>query len=110
MDFFQEVFFLPADDLERPRAFLVMGSKVRDELFSNLNPVGDFVHIGGARFRVIGVTAPKGEFLGTDLDDLVYIPAGKGMQLFKRQSLMEIDIFFNPRSTSEAMAAKSASC
>jgi putative ABC transport system permease protein len=57
---------------------------------------------------VIGVTAPKGEFLGTDLDDLVYIPAGKGMQLFNSQSLMEIDIFFNPRSTSEAMAAKIA--
>ena len=98
--------FLPTDDLQRPRSFVVLGSKVRQELFSNANPVGDFVHIGGARFRVIGVTAPKGEFLGTDLDDLVYIPAGKGMQLFNRQSLMEIDIFFNPRATSEVMAAK----
>jgi putative ABC transport system permease protein len=98
--------FLPADDLQRARSFVVLGSKVRQELFGSVNPVGDFVHIGGARFRVIGVTAPKGEFLGTDLDDLVYIPAGKGMQLFNRQSLMEIDIFFNPRSTSEAMAAK----
>ena len=98
--------FLPAEDLQRARSFVVLGSKVREELFGTVNPVGDFVHIGGARFRVIGVTAPKGEFLGTDLDDLVYIPAGKGMQLFNRQSLMEIDIFYNPRSSGEAMAAK----
>lgn len=98
--------FLPADDLQRPRAFVVLGSKVSQELFANANPVGEFVHIGGARFRVVGVTAPKGEFLGTDLDDLVYIPAGKGMQLFNRQSLMEIDIFFNPRTTSEVMSAR----
>lgn len=96
--------FLPKDDLQRARALVVLGSKVKDELFAGLNPVGRFVRIGSERFRVIGVVAPKGEFLGTDLDDMVFIPAGKGMQLFNRQSLMEIDIFFNPRSTSEAMA------
>ena len=96
--------FLPKDDLQRARALVVLGSKVKDELFAGVNPVGSFVRIGSERFRVVGVVAPKGEFLGTDLDDMVFIPAGKGMQLFNRQSLMEIDIFFNPRSTSEAMA------
>ncbi len=98
--------FLPADDLQRARALVVLGSKVKTELFGGVNPVGRFVRIGSERYRVIGVVAPKGEFLGTDLDDMVFIPAGKGMQLFNRQSLMEIDIFFNPRSTSEAMANK----
>jgi putative ABC transport system permease protein len=98
--------FLPTDDLQRARALVVLGSKVKTELFGGVNPVGRFVRIGSERYRVIGVVAPKGEFLGTDLDDMVFIPAGKGMQLFNRQSLMEIDIFFNPRSTSEAMAEK----
>ena len=96
--------FLPKDDLQRARALVVLGNKVKDELFAGVNPVGSFVRIGSERFRVVGVVAPKGEFLGTDLDDMVFIPAGKGMQLFNRQSLMEIDIFFNLRSTSEAMA------
>jgi putative ABC transport system permease protein len=96
--------FLPKDDLQRARALVVLGSKVKEELFAGVNPVGRFVRIGSERFRVVGVVAPKGEFLGTDLDDMVFIPAGKGLQLFNRQSLMEIDIFFNPRSTSEAMA------
>ena len=96
--------FLPTDDLQRARPLVVLGSKVKEELFAGINPVGRFVRIGSERYRVIGVVAPKGEFLGTDLDDMVFIPAGKGMQLFNRQSLMEIDIFFNPRSTSEAMA------
>ena len=98
--------FLPKDNLQRARALVVLGSKVKDELFAGVNPVGSFVRIGSERFRVVGVVAPKGEFLGTDLDDMVFIPAGKGLQLFNRQSLMEIDIFFNPRSTSEAMADK----
>jgi putative ABC transport system permease protein len=98
--------FLPKDDLQRARALVVLGSKVKEELFAGVNPVGSFVRIGSERFRVVGVVAPKGEFLGTDLDDMVFIPAGKGLQLFNRQSLMEIDIFFNPRSTSEAMADK----
>jgi len=96
--------FLPEDDLQRARALVVLGSTVRQELFPGVNPVGEFVRIGGERFRVVGVIEPKGEFLGTDLDDMVYIPAGKGLQLFNRQSLMEVDIFFNPRSTSEAMS------
>ena len=96
--------FLPKDDLQRARALVVLGSKVKEELFAGVNPVGRFVRIGSERFRVVGVVAPKGEFLGTDLDDMVFIPAGKGFELFNRQSLMEIDIFFNPRSTSEAMA------
>lgn len=88
--------FLPEEDVYRARAFAVLGSKLKQELFGNANPLGEFVHIGGNRFRVIGVTAPKGQFLGTDLDDMIYIPANKGLQIFNRESLMEVDIFYSP--------------
>jgi|TARA_R110000822_G_scaffold59736_11_gene148912 putative ABC transport system permease protein len=88
--------FLPDEDLYRARAFAVLGSTLKQELFGHSNPLGEFVHIGGNRFRVIGVIAPKGQFLGTDLDDMIYIPANKGLQLFNRESLMEIDIFYSP--------------
>ncbi|MDO7636039.1 MAG: ABC transporter permease [Porticoccaceae bacterium] len=98
--------FLPVDDLERSRALVVLGNKLQQELFPGLNPVGQFVHIGGARFRVVGVLAEKGEFLGINMDEMVFIPASKSMQLFNRQSLMEVDIFFNPRVSSETMAKK----
>ncbi len=98
--------FLPVDDLERSRALVVLGNNMQQELFPGLNPVGQFVHIGGARFRVVGVLAEKGEFLGINMDEMVFIPASKSMQLFNRQSLMEVDIFFNPRVSSETMTKK----
>jgi putative ABC transport system permease protein len=67
--------FLPSDDPEDARPFAVLGSKARTELFGNENPLGQFIRIGGSRFRVIGVMESKGDFLGTDLDEIVYIPA-----------------------------------
>jgi len=88
--------FLPQEDLTRARAFAVLGSDLKEELFGKTNPLGQHVHIGGNRFTVVGVMAPKGDFLGNDLDDMVYIPAARALQLFNRESLMEIDIFYNP--------------
>ncbi len=95
--------FLPVEDVHRARAFAVLGSKLKQELFGNTNPLGEFVHIGGNRFRIVGVMAPKGQFLGTDLDDMIYIPANKGLQIFNRESLMEVDIFYSPAVATEVL-------
>tara|TARA_R110002167_G_scaffold283437_1_gene488635 strand:+ start:289 stop:1485 length:1197 start_codon:yes stop_codon:yes gene_type:complete len=95
--------FLPQEDIQRARAFAVLGSKLKRELFGGDNPLGEFVHIGGNRFRVIGVMAPKGQFLGTDLDDMIYIPANKGLQIFNRESLMEVDVFYSPAVPTERL-------
>jgi putative ABC transport system permease protein len=87
--------FLPPDDPTAPRAFAVLGHKVKEELFGNKNPLGQRIRIGGNRFRVIGVMAPKGEVLGFDLDDTVYIPMGRGLELFNRDGLIEIDVMYH---------------
>ncbi len=88
--------FLPSGDLRTGRAVAVLGSTLRQELFGHRNPLGQPVRIGGERFRIIGVMEPKGQFLGFDLDDTVYIPASKALQLFNRDSLMEIDLLYRP--------------
>ena len=95
--------FLPADDLENSRYFAVIGSRVKDELFRNSNPLGSYVRIGGSRFRVIGVMENKGQLLGFDLDDAIYIPADLAMQMFNKESLMEVDIVFKETATSAEM-------
>lgn len=95
--------FLPADGLENSRYFAAIGSKVRDELFRNSNPLGAYVRIGGSRFRVIGVMESKGQLLGFDLDDAIYIPADLAMQMFNRESLMEVDVVFRKTATSAEM-------
>lgn len=86
--------FLPEDDPIAPRAFAVLGSKVKTELFGNKNPLGQRIRIGGDRYRVIGVMESKGQVLGFDLDDTVYIPLARGLELFNREGLMEIDLMY----------------
>ncbi|MFZ0726393.1 MAG: ABC transporter permease [Desulfobacterales bacterium] len=86
--------FLPPDDPRAPRALVVLGSKVRQELFGTTNPLGQRVRIGGERYRVAGVMESKGQMLGFDLDDAVYIPATRALSLFNRDSLMEIDLIY----------------
>ena len=87
--------FLPDDDPTAPRAFAVLGSKLRQELFATRNPLGQRITIGGSRYRVVGVMESKGSVLGFDLDDTVYIPAARAMNLFNNDSLFEIDILYD---------------
>jgi putative ABC transport system permease protein len=93
--------FLPDDSLENPRAFAILGSKLRAELFGSESPLGQRIRIGNDRFRVVGVMESKGQMLGFDLDDTIYIPTGKAMEMFDRQSLMEIDILYNELAVSD---------
>ena len=86
--------FLPDDDFQSARAFVVLGRKVKDELFGPSLALGKNIRVGGYRFRVIGVMESKGQMLGFDLDDAVYIPASKSMEMFNRESLMEIDVLY----------------
>jgi putative ABC transport system permease protein len=86
--------FLPPDDPRSPRALTVLGSKMYSELFGNRNALGETVRIGGMRFRVVGVMQSKGSMLGMDLDDSAYIPASKGLELFNRTGLMEINVSY----------------
>jgi len=84
--------FLPPDDVGSARAFVVLGIKLKNELFGSENPLGQRLRIGGLHFRVIGVMAPKGQFLGIDLDDTAYVPAARAQELFNREGVDEIDI------------------
>jgi len=86
--------FLPDDDPRAPRAFAVLGSKMRDELFGTRNPLGARIRVGGDRYRVIGVMESKGNILGFDMDDTVYIPVARALGLFNREGLMEIDLLY----------------
>ncbi len=94
--------FLPAGS-ENAQAHVVLGPTLKQELFGADNALGQFVRISGMRFRVIGITAPKGRFLDADLDDMAYIPTEQAQQLFNVNGVMEINIEFSPNiNTREA--------
>jgi len=88
--------FLPHDDPRTPRAFAVLGSKVAAELYAGENPLGSRLRVGGERYRVVGVMESKGQVLGFDLDDTVYIPVARAIDMFNRESLMEIHVVYEP--------------
>ncbi len=95
---------IPAGNRSSP--YVVIGHRVKQELFPNVSPIGQRVRIGGQRFRVIGVIEPKGDMLGYDLDDALYIAADLALAMFNRDGLMEIDVVFSPAIDSVTMAAK----
>jgi putative ABC transport system permease protein len=98
--------FLPEDDPRVARAFAVLGSKVRTELFGSANPLGRRIRIGSEHYRVLGVMESKGQMLGFDLDDAVFIPAARALSLFNRDSLMEIDLLYAEGSRSSDVARR----
>jgi putative ABC transport system permease protein len=86
--------FLPADSTQQARNLAVIGAKVQEELFPGINPLGQRIRIGQERFRVIGVMEAKGQILGFNMDDTVYVPVARGMSLFNRNGLVEIDLLY----------------
>jgi putative ABC transport system permease protein len=79
---------------------------LRDELFGSESPLGEIVRIAGERYRVIGVMESKGQFLGFDLDDTVYIPTARALAMFNRESLMEIDLLYADDADSEVISER----
>ena len=88
--------FLPPDDPDAARPLVVLGTRVKHELFGDRNPLGQRIEVGGWHFTVIGVMAPKGQVFGIDFDDLVLIPVASAMEVFNRPGVMEIHVTYNP--------------
>jgi putative ABC transport system permease protein len=97
--------FLPPDDPQAPRALAVLGVTVRDDLFPNESALGERIRIAGERFRVIGVLESKGDTLGFDLDDAIYIPASRSLEMFNQESLMEVDLVYEDGTNVDSLIA-----
>ncbi len=82
--------FLPEGDPNRGAAVVVLGSKLKSELFGNKNALGQWVRVSERRFRVIGILKAKGESLGTDMSDVAIIPVASAQSLFNTTSLFRI--------------------
>ncbi|GIW73088.1 MAG: hypothetical protein KatS3mg102_2630 [Planctomycetota bacterium] len=93
--------FVPPGDPRRGAPVAVLGPTLARELFGEKSPLGRFVRIAGARLRVIGVTEPKGQILGYDLDDVAYVPVATALRLFHQQELFEIDVVVTHESLVE---------
>jgi putative ABC transport system permease protein len=96
--------FLPPGDPRDAKAVCVIGSKVREELFGAVSPIGERVLIGDRRYRVIGVLQSEGMSLGTNLDEMVVVPVAAAQQLFDAPGLFRILV--EARSRDHVLPAK----
>lgn len=69
-------------DIEGAHAVCVLGREVLRKLKLDEDQVGSTLLVNGRRFRVVGLLAEKGSFLGESQDDLVLIPYTTAMKMY----------------------------
>lgn len=82
--------FIPPGDSYRASPVVVIGEKLKKELFANANPIGAWIRLGDRRYRVIGVLGSMGQSLGFDFSDIAVIPVVSAESLFNTSSLFRI--------------------
>ncbi len=82
--------FLTHQDVEARRQVVVLGPRVKRELFGEEASLGQIVTLADIRYRVIGVIRPRGVLLGFDFDDLVFIPVRTAQTLFGIKHIHQI--------------------
>ncbi len=87
---------LSEDAEERALAVVVLGAKVKRELFGLDRAVGEWVRIGESRFRVVGVLQEQGESLGLDLRNMALIPVYSAQQVYNRSGLFQAMLTLQP--------------
>jgi putative ABC transport system permease protein len=98
--------FLPDEDPRRGGRLAVLGPKLKRELFGEENALGRHVRVAGERFLVIGVMDAKGQFLGFDIDDSIYLPVREASRIFNRDELHEIDVLIANASLIETVVER----
>ena len=66
--------FYTEDEDDSKARVIVLGSKVKEDLFGPSDAIGENVKINKINFKVIGVAKPRGAVFTFDLDDMVFIP------------------------------------
>jgi len=70
----------------------VLGFKMADSLFGNVDPIGKKIRIGSVTFTVVGVAEEKGGggFGGPSFDNYVYIPFETLSRIYNTDTIMDI--------------------
>ena len=72
-DIAQGNFFSEEDDRGLAQV-VVLGSKMKEKLFGDSEPLDKYITLRKSKFKVIGVMKSKGATMGMDFDDYVYVP------------------------------------
>ncbi len=94
--------YLSQDDVKLKRHICVIGKDVADNLFSNEDPIGNFIRIKGYKMLIVGILEEKGKIFGSSLDNVAIIPYTIYKEIFgKRRSISIAIIGKNKTETIE---------
>jgi putative ABC transport system permease protein len=66
--------FITDEDVKRNNRVAIVGSEIVQDLFGNIEPIGEKIRVQNLTFDIVGVMQEKGASLGTNQDNSVYIP------------------------------------
>ena len=66
--------FINDSDVQRGTRVVALGADLATSLFPGRSPIGQTLRIKNVSFEVIGVMEAKGAFLGSNQDDVLYVP------------------------------------
>ncbi len=101
--------FFDHNEVQRNVRVAVLGPDIANQFFPNQNPIGQFIRIKNVNFEVIGIMEGKGSFLGTNQDEIVYVPLTvMANQLVGRTSQFGTELTFINVSAKDAGSIEAA--
>lgn len=86
----EEGLFFSEADIEQGKRVAVIGTELKDELFENMNAIGEDVQIKGRKFEIVGVFPSKENVGGFDFNEMVMIPHTSAQNLTGQNHYPEI--------------------
>ncbi len=68
----------------------LIGSELQSKLFKTKNPLGEYVFIGGAKYKVVGILKSKGSSMGFGGDRIVIVPIQNAYQTFSMPNMSSV--------------------
>ena len=63
-----------SDDEKNATKVAIIGETVSSNLFGDMDPINKTVRVGGVPFKIIGLLKAKGDGMGRDQDDVLFVP------------------------------------
>lgn len=91
------------DDIRDMAKIVVIGAKVKEELFGDSTALGQFIAVGSQKLRVVGVLAKQGHVSLFNVDEAVLIPTTTAQKLIRGISHYD-ELFVKTENAADADA------
>jgi putative ABC transport system permease protein len=88
-------------DMEGETKVAVIGSKMNEELFFGVDPIGEPILINGSEFTVIGILDKSSDFSFTSTNNAVIIPYTTAMKTIGSRTISNVDLFMSDSEQSD---------